>query len=38
MWMHDIWDEDPLPVPPAAYGTATYWRWLTARTLALRAA
>lgn len=33
----DLWlDEDPLPTPPAAYGTTAYWRWLSARTLAKR--
>lgn len=34
--MVDFWEEDPLPVPPANFGTAAYWRWLSARTLAAR--
>lgn len=40
MWIHgDLWlDEDPIVVPPALFGTAVYWRWLSARTLARRAA
>ena len=39
MWIHhSLWlDEDPLPVPPASFGTAAYWRWLSARTLAAKA-
>ena len=40
MWIHaSAWlDEDPLPVPPAAFGTAAYWRWTSARTLAAKEA
>lgn len=38
MWTHpDLWDEDPLPMPPAPYGTTVYWRWQSARTLAKKA-
>ena len=37
MWIHaDLWRVDPLPVPPAPYGTTQYWRWLSALTLAAR--
>lgn len=38
MWivLRDFWTEDPLPTPPANFGTAGYWRWLSARTLARR--
>lgn len=36
--MRDFWLIDPLPVPPAPAGTAEYWRWLSAATLAARSA
>lgn len=36
MWASMWFDEDPLPVPPANFGTTLYWRWLSARTLAAR--
>lgn len=30
----DLWlDEDPLPTPPAPYGTTAYWRWRSQQTL-----
>jgi hypothetical protein len=32
----DYWPVDPLPMPPAAFGTAAYWRWLSAETLKAR--
>lgn len=32
--MIDMWDEDPMPVPPGAPESAERWRWLSARTLA----
>lgn len=40
MFIHDsLWlDEDPLPVPPANFGTMAYWRWHSARVLARRRA
>lgn len=36
MWMHDLWEIDPLPVPPAAFGTTAYYRWLSQQILARR--
>lgn len=37
MWTHSLWfGMDPLPVPPATYGTTAWWRWWTALTLAAR--
>lgn len=38
MWIHaSLWlDEDPLSTPFGAFGTAAWWRWYTARTLAQR--
>lgn len=40
MWIHhSLWiDCDPLPVPPAPFGTTAFWRWQSALTLARRAA
>jgi hypothetical protein len=32
----DFWVIDPLPVPPAPFGSTAYWRWLSALTLAER--
>lgn len=36
MWSHDLWDIDPLPMPPAPFGTAEFWRWLSVQTLNAR--
>ena len=40
MWIHaDCWLEmDPLPMPPAPFGTAAWWRWRSAETLKARQA
>ena len=38
MWIHSIlWERDPLPVPPAPFGTMAFWRWWSALVLAERA-
>lgn len=37
MWVHvSLWPVDPLPMPPAPFGTTAYWRWWSAQTLANR--
>jgi hypothetical protein len=28
-----FWAVDPMPVPPAPFGTMQYWRWKSAETL-----